>query len=198
MRSLVLFAVLFSLLCLSRAQMDLYADDYQLYAVVDADDLDDYDIQQFGFGGAGFGGAGNKGLAALRQPTTTLTGALSRQPPVRWPLTSLPLLLLCMAAATIIQGGGKHGGLGGGHGKHGGGAFNIIVGVPTPVPTPVPVPVYQPTETIAHVQHFQRAVKGQQAIQVPVTTKQQFQGTSQRATHHATQHTRLQPRHKQQ
>ena len=80
--------------------------------------------------------------------------------------------------ATIIQGGGKHGGLGGG-GKHGGGAFNIIVGVPTPVPTPVPVPVYQPVETVAHVQHIPRTVKGQQAIQVPVTTKQQFQGTSQ-------------------
>ena len=68
MRTLYLIAVLLSLLCLARAQMDLYTDDYQLYAVVDADDIDAYDIQQFGFGGAGFGGS--KGLAALRNPNT--------------------------------------------------------------------------------------------------------------------------------
>ena len=54
--------------------MDLYSDGYDLYAVVDADDVDAYDIQQFGFGGAGFGGAGgNKGLAALRNTTITHT-----------------------------------------------------------------------------------------------------------------------------
>ena len=88
-------------------------------------------------------------------------------------------------SATIIQGGGKHGGLGGtGHGKHGRDAFNIIVGVPTPVPTPVPVPVYQPMQTIAHVQHIPREVKGQTTVQVPVTTKQQFQGTSPRTAQH--------------
>ena len=65
MRSLFFVAIMVCLLCVARAQFDLYADDYQLYAVVDADDVDAYDIQQFGFGGAGFGGAG-KGLAALR------------------------------------------------------------------------------------------------------------------------------------
>lgn len=65
MRSLLYVAVLVCLLCLARAQMDVYgAEEYELYAVVDADDVDGYDIQQFGFGGAGFGGS--KGLAALR------------------------------------------------------------------------------------------------------------------------------------
>ena len=80
MRRLLLVTALVCLLCVARAQMDLYADEYQLYAVVDADDIDEYDIQQFGFGGAGFGG--NKGLAALRTPTLThrLVHGLSHRP----------------------------------------------------------------------------------------------------------------------
>ena len=79
--------------------------------------------------------------------------------------------------------GGKHGGgcLGGGrHGKHGGGALNIIVGVPTPVPTPVPVPTYTPMATVGRVHYEPQVYQGKQQVQVPVTTKQQFQGQGQR------------------
>ena len=86
-----------------------------------------------------------------------------------------------LAVATVVQcDGGKHGGgcLGGrgGHGKRGGGALNIIVGVPTPVPTPVPVPTYAPMQTVGRVHYEPQAYQTKQQVQVPVTTKQQFQG----------------------
>ena len=97
--SLLLVSLLVCWLCVCRGQMDLPSmygaeeESYEVYAVVDADD---FDIQQFGFGGAGFGGYGGaaKGLGALRPPTTA-----PQQPPIPRPLhtcpDSLPSCSLC-------------------------------------------------------------------------------------------------------
>ena len=108
------------------------------------------------------------------------------QPPLR-----VCCCALCACVATVVQcDGGKHGGgcLGGrgGHGKRGGGgALNIIVGVPTPVPTAVPVPVYAPMHTVERVHYEPQTYQTKQQVQVPVTTKQQFQGqgTAHNRTH---------------